>query len=380
MKRSLFTEEHLAFHHVFTDFVQRELQPHHKEWEHAGIVDREVWRKAGEQGFLCMDVDEVYGGPGLKDFRYNMIVAEVLAEQGISGVMFGLGTDIVVPYISRYGNDSQKQRWLPKLVSGEYISAIAMSEPQTGSDLASIETTAIDQGDHYLVNGTKFWISNGALSDLLILVAKTDPEARHSGISLIILERSQQPYETVQILDKIGYKARDVAELRFENIKVPKENLLGEEGQGFIYMMEQLPQERLIIAVANVRAAEVILDYTIQWCQEREAFGRTIGKFQNTRFKLAEMKTEIQIGRVFVDRCAEVHLEGQLTVDEAAMAKWWCSELLQKVTYQCTQLFGGRGYLAENPVARAFVDARVETIYGGTTEIMKEIIGRSMGF
>ncbi|MFW5709039.1 MAG: acyl-CoA dehydrogenase family protein [Chloroflexota bacterium] len=380
MQRDLYEETHLAFGQAYRQFLEKEVAPYHDQWETDGIVDKNLWRKAGAQGFLCMDVDTAYGGQGLKDYRYNMIMAETQAGMLLSGPLFNLGTDIVVPYISHYATEEQKQRWLPKLVTGEWISAIAMSEPHTGSDLASIETVAVDQGDHYLLNGRKFWISNGALSDILVVVAKTDPDARHSGISLLVLERDKQPYETVRILDKIGYKARDVTELCFDQIRVPKENLLGEEGHGFYYLMQQLPQERLGIAVSNIATAEALLNYTINWCQEREAFGRPIGKFQNTRFKLAEMKTEIAVGRAFVDKCARAHLTLDLTAEEAAMAKWWCSELLQRVTYQCSQLFGGRGYLEENPVARAFVDSRVETIYGGTTEIMKEIIGRSMGF
>jgi alkylation response protein AidB-like acyl-CoA dehydrogenase len=380
MKRDIYEKEHLAFADAFRQFMQEEVAPHHDQWEQDGIIDADLWRKAGGKGFLCMYVGEEYGGPGLDDYRYSMILAETQASMLLNGPLFNLGTDIVIPYIVHYGTEEQKQRWLPKVVSGEWISAIGMSEAETGSDLASITTTAIDQGDHYLLNGRKFWISNGALSNLLIVAAKTDPEARHSGLSLIVLERDQQPYETVQILDKIGYKARDVTELCFDNVKVPKQNLLGEEGHGFYYLMEQLPQERLGIAVGNVATARAILKHTIDWCHEREAFGRPIGKFQNTRFKLAEMRTEIEIGQAFIDKCAKLHLTRDLTADQAAMAKWWASEMLQRVTYNCSQLYGGRGYLENNPVARAFRDVRVETIYGGTTEIMKELVGRGMGF
>lgn len=377
--RDLYDEQHLAFGKAFEAFMQSEVAPHHDFWEERGYVDRELWQKAGQQGFLAVDVDEQYGGQGLKDFRYNAIMVETQARTGLSGPMLSLGTDVVIPYISRFGNDEQKQRWLPKLTSGEWISAIAMSEPQTGSDLASIETTAIDQGDHYLVNGTKFWISNGYLSNLLVLVAKTDPTQRHRGISLLVLERDQQPYATAQILKKMGYLARDVTELRFDNLKVPKANLLGKPGEGFAYMMQQLPQERLIIAIGNVATAERVLEYTIAWCKERTAFGQPLGSFQNTRFKLAELATEVRIARVFVDHCIRLHLEHQLTTEEASMAKWWCSELLMKVNTTCLQFFGGRGYLIENPVAKAYRDTRVEPIYGGTNEIMKEIIGKGLG-
>jgi alkylation response protein AidB-like acyl-CoA dehydrogenase len=379
LPRDLYQEEHLAFGKAFEQFMTEEVAPHHAEWEARGYVDPELWKKAGVRGFLAMDVGTQYGGPGLNDFRYHAILIEIQARMMLSGPMFSLGTDIVIPYISRFGNDEQKQRWLPKLVSGEWISCIGMSEPQTGSDLASIEMTAEDRGDHYCVNGTKFWISNGAISSLIVLVVKTDPTQRHRGISLLVAEREQQPYETVQILQKMGYLARDVAELRFDNVLVPKSNLLGEAGQGFAYMMQQLPQERLTIAIGNVATAERVLDYTVEWCQERTAFGQPIGSFQNTRFKLAELATEIRIARVFVDHCVRLHMDGTLTPEEASMAKWWCSELLMKVNTTCLQFFGGRGYLIENPVAKAYRDTRVEPIYGGTNEIMKEIIGKGLG-
>jgi alkylation response protein AidB-like acyl-CoA dehydrogenase len=379
LSRDLYEEEHLSFGNAFEQFMQEEVAPYHDEWETRGYVDPELWKKAGARSFLAMDVEERYGGQGLNDFRYHAMLIETQARMMLSGPMFSLGTDIVIPYISRYGNEEQKQRWLPKLVSGEWISCIGMSEPQTGSDLAAIETTAEDHGDHYCVNGTKFWISNGAISNLIVLVVKTDPTQRHRGISLLVLEREQQPYETVQILQKMGYLARDVAELRFDNVIVPKANLLGEAGQGFVYMMQQLPQERLTIAISNVATAERVLEYTVEWCQERTAFGQPIGAFQNTRFKLAELATEIRIARVFVDNCIRLHMEKQLTTEEASMAKWWCSELLMKVNTTCLQFFGGRGYLIENPVAKAYRDTRVEPIYGGTNEIMKEIIGKGMG-
>jgi alkylation response protein AidB-like acyl-CoA dehydrogenase len=379
MVRDLYEEQHLAFGRAFEEFLQQEVAPYHAAWEERGYVDRDLWKKAGARGFLAMDVDEQYGGQGLKDYRYNAILVETQAKSGFSGPMFSLGTDIVIPYISRFGSEGQKQRWLPKLTSGEWISAIGMSEPETGSDLASIGTTAVDQGDHYVVNGRKFFISNGYLSNLIVLVVKTDPEKRHKGISLLVVERDQQPYETVQILKKMGYLARDVAELCFDNVIVPKQNLLGKPGEGFIYMMQQLPQERLGIAVGNVATAEMVLDYTLQFVKERTAFGQTVGSFQNTRFKLAELATEIRIARVFVDNCIKLHNERKLSTEEASMAKWWCSELLMKVNTTCLQFFGGRGYLIDNPVAKAYRDNRVEPIYGGTNEIMKEIIGKGLG-
>ncbi len=377
--RDLYNEEHLAFGHAFEQFMQDDVAPYHADWEARSYVDPALWQKAGSRGFLAMDVARQYGGPELNDFRYHAMLIETQARMMLSGPMFSLGTDIVIPYISRYGNEEQKQRWLPKLVRGEWISCIGMSEPQTGSDLASIETTAEDRGDHYLVNGMKFFISNGAISSLIVLVVKTDPSQRHRGISLLVLEREQQPYETVQILQKMGYLARDVAELRFDNVIVPKANLLGEAGQGFVYMMQQLPQERLTIAISNVATAERVLEYTVEWCQERTAFGQSVGSFQNTRFKLAELATEIRIARVFVDNCIRLHMDAKLTTEEASMAKWWCSELLMKVNTTCLQFFGGRGYLIDNPVAKAYRDTRVEPIYGGTNEIMKEIIGKGLG-
>ncbi len=377
--RDLYDESHLAFGRAFAEFMQQEVAPYHEAWEERGYVDRELWQKAGARGFLAMDVPPTYGGPGLQDYRYHAILIETQARLGLSGPLFSLGTDIVIPYISNYGSDDQKQRWLPRLTSGEWISCIGMSEPETGSDLANIQTTTIDCGDHYLVNGTKFWISNGYLSNLIVLVVKTEPEQRHRGISLLVLERDQQPYETVQILKKMGYLARDVTELRFDNLKVPKANLLGKPGEGFRYMMQRLPQERLTIAIGTVATAERTLEYTLDWVQERTAFGQPIGTFQNTRFKLAELATELRIARVFVDHCIRLHLEHQLTTEEASMAKWWCSELLMKVNTTCLQFFGGRGYLIENPVAKAYRDNRVEPIYGGTNEIMKEIIGKGLG-
>jgi alkylation response protein AidB-like acyl-CoA dehydrogenase len=380
MKRTIFDDEHSMFRDAVRRFVQNEIVPHHEQWEHDGIVPRELWLKAGELGFLCMDAPEAYGGLEIQDFRYNAIVVEELTRVGASGVGFGLHNDVNMPYFLKYTSDEQKQRWLPKMISGEMITAIAMSEPGAGSDLQGVRTTAVRQGDHYLVNGQKTFITNGINSDAVITVVKTDSDKGHAGISLLVIERGMEGFERGRNLEKIGLKAQDTAELFFENVKVPVENLLGEEGKGFYYLMSSLPQERLSIAVIAVAACEAALEMTIDYCQQRTAFGQPIGKFQNSRFKLAEMKTEIEIARVFVDRCIMELNVGTLTAEEAAMAKWWTSELQTKVMDQCLQLHGGYGYMLEYPIAKFYLDARVQTIYGGTTEIMKEIIGRSLGF
>jgi len=380
MKRTLFNEEHEMFRQAFRRFVEKEVAPYHEQWEKEGMVAREAWLKAGSQGFLGLDVPEEYGGGGVKDFRYNAIVTEELIRVGASGAAFSLHNDVIVPYLVAYSNEEQKQRWLPKVCSGEGITAIAMTEPNTGSDLASVRTTAIREGDHYVLNGQKTFISNGILADIVVVVAKTNPEARHGGMSLFVVERGMAGFSRGRRLEKIGMHAQDTAELFFENVHVPVENRLGEEGQGFIYLMQQLAQERLSIAVVAAAVCEVALEHTITYCRERTAFGQPIGTFQNSRFKLAEMKTETEIARVFVDRCIVELNEGRLTPEDAAMAKWWTTELQQKVVSQCLQLHGGYGYMMEYPIAKMFIDSRVQTIYGGTNEIMKEIIGRAMGF
>ncbi len=378
MKPDILTEEHLMFRDAFAKFVEKEIVPHHEQWEKDKIVPREIWTKAGQYGFLCMDVAEEYNGGGLKDFRYNAIVAEELSKVGASGPFFGLHTDIVVPYISEYGTEEQKQRWLPKLATGEYISAIAMTEPNAGSDLAGVGTTAVWDGECYIINGQKTFISNGILNDLVIVVAKTDNERGAHGISLIVVEDGTPGYERGRNLEKIGLHAQDTAELFFTDVRVPRENLLGEEGKGFIYLMQQLPQERLSIAVSGIAAAEAALEWTIQYCKERTAFGRPISDLQNTRFKIAEMQTEVEIGRVFVDHCIILLNENQLSNEKASMAKWWITDLQNRVVDQCLQLHGGYGYMMEYPIAKAFIDSRIQPIYGGTNEIMKEIIGRKI--
>ncbi len=382
MERTIFEEEHQMFRDAFRRFVEKEITPYHDQWEKDGVVSREVWLKAGENGFLGMQVPEKYGGGGVEDFRYNTIMSEELIRVGASGIGFNLHNDIVLPYILHYCSDDQQQRLLPKMVSGECITAIAMTEPNTGSDLAGVRTTAIrdKENGHYVVNGQKTFITNGILSDIVVTVAKTNPEEKHSGISLILVERGMDGFERGRNLEKIGLKAQDTAELYFSNVNVPLDNLIGEEGHGFYYLMTELPQERLSIAVGAMAACEAALEWTIDYCNERTAFGRSIGKFQNSRFKLAEMKTEIQIGQVFVDRCIMELNAGNLSTETASMAKWWTTELQKRVVDQCVQLHGGYGYMMEYPIAKAYLDTRVQTIYGGTTEIMKEIIGRSMGF
>jgi alkylation response protein AidB-like acyl-CoA dehydrogenase len=380
VERTIFTDEHDQFRATVARFVREEVVPHHDEWERQGQVPRELWKQAGALGLLCTDVPSEYGGGGVPDFRYNVIVTEELARAGASGVGFPLANDVVVPYLLAHGSDEQKRRWLPPMAAGELVSAIAMTEPATGSDLAAIGSTALRQEDgSYLLNGSKTFITNGVLADLVIVVAKTDPDAKHGGMSLLVVERGMEGFGRGRKLDKIGMHAQDTAELVFDDVRVPATNLLGAEGDGFLYLMQALPQERLSIAVGAIAGAEAALEQTLAYCKQREAFGRPIGSFQNSRFVLAEMKTKITVGRQFVDRCIELHDRGELPVDEAAMAKYWTTDLLGEVVDACLQLFGGYGYMREYPIARAFCDARVQRIYGGTNEIMKEIIGRSMG-
>jgi alkylation response protein AidB-like acyl-CoA dehydrogenase len=377
--RDLFTAEHEDFRKTARTFFEREVVPHHDKWEKDGIVPRDLWLKAGEAGLLCFDVAEEYGGPGVDDFRYNVILSEEQTRVGASGPGFSVHTDIIVPYLSRIANDEQKRRWLPGCVTGETVTAIAMTEPGAGSDLQGIRTTAVDKGDHYLLNGSKTFISNGILADLVIVVARTDPDAGHKGISLLVVERGMEGFERGRNLDKIGLHAQDTAELSFTDVVVPKENLLGEEGQGFIYLMMNLPQERLIIAAQAVAACEGVVEMCLEYAKTREAFGKPIGKFQHNRFLIAEMATEARVARSFIDDCLRKHLDGKLDAVDASMAKWWTTELQNKLVNQGVQLHGGYGYMMEFPIARAYLDSRISTIYGGTTEIQKEIIGRSLG-
>jgi len=378
-RHSIYEQEHEDFRHIARTFLEREVKPYHDQWEKDGQVDREVWRRAGAAGLLCFDVDEQYGGAGVKDFRYNVVFTEEITRAGASGVGFPVHNDVIVPYISALADDEQKQRWLPGLVSGDLVSAIAMTEPGAGSDLQGIRTSAVDKGDHYVLNGSKTFISNGILSDLVVVVARTDPDAGHQGISLLVVERGMDGFERGRNLDKIGLKAQDTAELFFDNVQVPKENLLGAEGSGFVSLMENLPQERISIAAIAVAASEVVLELCLDYAKTREAFGKPIGSFQHNRFLLAEMATEVHIARVFLDDCVRRLNAGQVDTALASMAKWWTTELQTKVVDRGVQLFGGYGYMTEYPIAKAFVDSRIQTIYGGTTEIQKEIIGRMLG-
>ena len=379
MQPHLLTAEHRMFRDAFRQFVAKEIAPYHAQWEKEGQVDKQIWRLAGQNGFLGMDVPEQYGGLGVKDFRYNTLIAEELTRVGASGVGYGLHNDIVIPYVLDYGTEAQKQAWLPKLVAGEWVSAIAMTEPNTGSDLAAVQTTAVREGDQWRINGQKTFITNGIHADFVIVVCKTKPNTGAHGISLMVVEEGRAGFERGRKLEKIGLHAQDTAELFFRDVRVPLTHLLGGENKGFYHLMQQLPQERLSIAVMAIASAEVALEQTLTYVKERTAFGQPIGSFQNSRFKLAEMKTEIEIGRVFVDHCIVQLNAGQLSTETASMAKWWCTELQGRVIDQCLQLHGGYGYMAEYPIGRALADARVQRIYGGTNEIMKEIIGRALG-
>ncbi|MEU7898369.1 acyl-CoA dehydrogenase family protein [Nonomuraea sp. NPDC049152] len=381
MQRDLFEEEHLLFQETVREFMAREVLPHHAQWEKEGIVPREVWKKAGELGMFGFSVPEEYGGAGVTDFRYNAVIVEEIIRAGASGLGFSLHNDVMAPYLVDLTDDEQKQRWLPGFVTGELITAIAMTEPGAGSDLQGIRTTAVREGDHYVINGQKTFITNGINADLVVVVAKTDPEQGARGTTLFVVERGMDGFTRGRNLEKIGMKAQDTAELFFENVRVPVANRLGaSDGQGFFQLMNNLPQERMSIAVAAVAAAEAVLEQTIEYCRTRQAFGRNLGGFQNTRFVLAELATETEIARHYVDKCVTALNAKQLSVVDAAKAKWWTTELQNKVIDRCLQLHGGYGYMMEYPVAKAWVDSRVQTIYGGTTEIMKEIIGRSFGF
>ncbi len=377
--RTLFQPEHELFRESYRAFLDKHVAPYHEQWEKDKIVDRGVWLEAGKQGFLGMAMPEEFGGGGTDDFRYNAIVVEESVSRRFSGLGFSLHNDVVAPYLLRLANEEQKQRWLPGFCTGELITAIAMTEPGTGSDLQGIKTRAVRQGDHYILNGSKTFITNGINSDLVIVVAQTDPEKGALGFSLLVVERDMEGFERGRHLDKIGLDAQDTAELSFTDVKVPVENLLGEEGQGFVYLMQNLPQERIAIAIAAAAAMESVLEDTLQYTKERKAFGKPIGSFQNTRFLLAELATEATAVRIMVDEFIKLHLEDKLSAEQAAMAKWYCTEQQVKLIDRCLQLHGGYGYMREYSVARAYLDARVQTIYGGTTEIMKEIIGRSLG-
>jgi acyl-CoA dehydrogenase len=380
MKRDLYSPEDQMFQDVVRRWVQTEVVPHQERWRDQGIVDREAWRMAGQAGLLCPMVAEEYGGVG-GTFLHSTIIIEELARAFESGFAISLHSDIVVPYIDHFGDDAQKKRWLPGCVSGEFVTALAMTEPGTGSDLAALRTSAVRDGDDYIINGTKTFISNGLLSDIIVVAAKTDPDPAnaHSGISLFVVEADTPGFSRGNKLPKMGMLSQDTAELFFEECRVPAANRLGAEGAGFLMLMQNLQQERLVVAIGAQAAAESILEETIAYTQEREAFGRPISKFQNTRFKLAECATEVEVGRAFLDKLVQQHAAGEYLVKECSMAKLWQTEMGQRVADVCLQLFGGYGYMLEYNVSRAFMDARVQRIYAGTNEIMKIIISKQMG-
>jgi acyl-CoA dehydrogenase len=379
MQRDIFGPDHDAFRDMVRVFIAREVTPYHGQWERDGVVSREVWLAAGRAGLLGIDMDKKYGGGGDPDYRYYLILNEELARAGATGPGFAVHNDINGQYFARLCSTEQKERWLPGYCSGELITAIAMSEPGAGSDLQGIQTTAVRDGAGYLLSGQKTFISNGQLCDLVIVVAKTDPAAGHRGISLLVVERGMAGFERGRNLAKVGMHAQDTSELFFSDVRVPASNLLGEEGGGFLALMQNLPRERLAIGATALAAAEKVFQDTLQYCQQRQAFGRPIGAFQHSRFTLAEMATELAVARAFTDRAVTEHNAGQLSNSDASMVKWWDTELCNRVVDRCVQLHGGYGYMTEYPVARAYADSRVQTIFGGTTEIMKEIIGRELG-
>ena len=382
MRRTLYDDDHEAFRAAFRTFVAKEMTPHRQEWEAAGIVARELFTTAGRSGFLGMEIPEELGGGGVRDFRFNAVITEELMAAGEAGSGLGitLHNDICLPYFMAYCDDEQRRRWLPGIASGELITAVAMTEPGIGSDLASMSTTARRDGDHYVVNGAKTFITNGINADLVITAVKTDPRQRHKGMSLLVLERGMAGFTRGRNLDKLGQHAQDTAELSFTDVRVPVVNLLGgKEGEGFVQLVAKLPQERLSIAIAGVAGARAALEWTLEYVKQRTAFGRPIGSFQNSRFVLAEVATEVDIAEHYVDDCIRALDAGELTAADASKAKWWCTELQGRVVDRCLQLHGGYGYMAEYPIARAYADARITRIYGGTTEIMKEVVGRSLG-
>ena len=378
--RTLFADEHEQFRSAFRSWLDKEIVPNHEQWEADGIIPRQMWLEAGKHGFLGLTVPERFGGGGTEDFRFSAVMGEEIGYTGVIGSAngFTLHNDIVLPYFLGLCNEEQSARWLPKMVTGECVGAIAMTEPNTGSDLSGVKTTAKRQGDAYLVNGAKTFISNGIHSDVVVTVVKTDPDKGHRGMSLLVLERGMKGFDRGRNLDKMGLHAQDTAELFFTDVEVPAANVLGEEGMGFVYLMRNLAQERLGIAVTGIAVAEQALTWTLDYTRSRKAFGQSIASFQNSKFLLAELHTETQAARVYVDRCIELHVDAKLTPEQAAAAKYYCTELQNRVVDRCVQLHGGYGYMREYPIARAWADARIQTIYGGTTEIMKEIVGRSL--
>jgi acyl-CoA dehydrogenase len=378
LSRAIFGEEHNIYRQSVRRFIEKSVSPHYERWEREGQVPRGFWTDAGAAGLLCPMVPEVYGGAG-GDYLFNAIVLEELVRAGATGLGgVSVHNDIVVPYIVDLGTEEQKRYWLPRMVSGEAVAAIGMTEPSGGTDLKGLRTTAKRDGNHYVIDGQKTFITNGQTADIVVLAAKTDPKAGSKGISLFVVEATREGYRHGRRLDKVGQHAADTAELFFDGVRVPADHLLGEEGRGFAHMMEKLPQERLAIAVIGAAHAEAAHAWTITYVKERKAFGQAVFDFQNTRFKLAEMAAEITLGRLFVDTCLKAHLQGTLDVPTAAMAKFWVTDMASRVIDECLQLFGGYGYMREFPIARAWIDARVQRIYGGTNEIMKELVARSL--
>jgi alkylation response protein AidB-like acyl-CoA dehydrogenase len=380
MHRKHYEPEHIAFAEAVRAFIDKEMVPNFLEWEQIGSAPRELFQVAGQNGFLGMAVPEEYGGGGVADFRFNQAMNEQMAFAGVTGAGLGLTlhNDTCLPYFLTYATDQQRRRWLPGIVSGELITAVAMTEPGAGSDLSGIRTSAVRDGGEYIVNGSKTFITNGINADLVITAVRTGPD-RHRGLSLLILERGMPGFERGRNLQKVGMHSQDTAELSFIDVRVPLANLLGEENGGFFQLVAKLPQERMSIAVAGVAETRAAFENTLRYVQERRAFGQPIGSFQHSRFVLAEIATEIDVGQTFVDRCVDDLNTGELAADDAAKAKWWTTELQGRVVDRCVQLHGGYGYMLEYPVARAFTDARVSRIYGGTTEIMKDVIGKSLG-
>lgn len=371
-----FTEEHDRFREMVADFIAKECVPRHEEWEKAGEVTRDVWEKAGQLGMICPNFPEEYGGMGL-DFLYNVIVIEELAKAASSGFFISLHADVIAPYVLHYANEEQKKRWLPGIINGTKILSIGMTEPGTGSDLAAVTTRAVDKGDHYLLNGSKTFISNGYLSDLCIVVARTGEG--QGGISLLMVERDMPGFERGRKLKKIGLHAQDTSELHFNDVKVPKANLIGKLNAGFRYLMMSLAQERLVLAISNIASAETVLDQTVKYCNERKVFGKPVGSFQNTRFSLTDMYVEQEAARAYLDRVVMAFMAGEKVTAEASAVKLQCSEMLQTHVSKCLQFFGGYGFMMEYPIAKAYLDCRVQTIYAGTSEIMREIVAKNLG-
>ncbi|MDQ0989344.1 acyl-CoA dehydrogenase family protein [Streptomyces sp. V3I7] len=381
MQRTLYDQDHEDFRDVVREFVAREVVPHQERWETDRLIGREVWTAAGKQGLLGLAAPEGYGGGGQADFRYRTVMMEEFARIGAASLESAISVhdDIVLPYLLDLGTEEQKRCWVPGMCTGETVSAIAMTEPGAGSDLQGIRTTAVRDGDHWVLDGAKTFITNGIQSDLVIVLARTDPAAGARGMSLFVVERGMPGFTRGRKLDKIGLHAQDTAELFFDSVRVPATNLLGTEGRGFMHLMERLPRERMAIAVWAQCVTETALEQTLEYCTERTAFGKPVADFQHSRFLLAELTTQSDVTRVYIDRAIEALNDGTLTAVDAAKAKWWTTELQTKTVDRCLQLHGGYGYMTEYPIARAYLDARIQTIYGGTTEIMKEIIGRSLG-